>query len=217
MPDATYIQSSFAAGQWSQFAQGRFADRRYGTAMNVCLNGLPLDTENWVRRPGTGIATVTRSGAPARVIKFDFEEETPPYTMVFTDGNLQFLSGASPVTTNDATAVVAISTANPAVMQLSAAATWATADQGFFANLASNPLIENRLLSLTKVDTTHFSLTDAVTGTTIDGSTLAAIGANAVFKRMLTIPTPYIAGAWLSLRAVQSDAIGSPVGFYSSR
>ena len=213
MPNATYVQSSFAGGQWSQFAQGRFSDKRYGTALNVCLNGFPLDTENWVRRPGTALAMPTRSGAPGRAIKFDFEEETPPYTMVFTDGYLQFLSGLSPVATNDSTTVLAISTANPAVMQLAAAVTWATGDQGNFSGLPSNPLIENRLLSLTKVNTTHFSLADAVTGATIDGSTLAAIGSVAVFNRRMTIATPYLSGAWSSLRAVQSDALNSPVSF----
>jgi len=213
MPNATSVQASFAGGQWSQFAQGRFGDKRYGTALNVCLNGIPLETENWVRRPGTSIATIPRSGKPARAIKFDFEEVTPPYSMIFTDGFLQFISGTQSVTSNDSTAVSAISSANPAAMTLGTAVTWATGDQGYFSGLASNPLIENRLLALTKIDTTHFTLTDAVTGANINGSTLSAIGSNAVFNRVLAIATPYLAGAWSSLRAVQSDAIGVPVSF----
>lgn len=213
MPGATYVQSSFSGGQWSEFAQGKFHDRRYATALSVCLNGHPLETENWVRRPGTTLAALTRSGLSGRVLKFDFEEDTPAYTMVFTNGSLQFLSGTQQVTANDSTAVVAISSANPAVMQLASAVTWATGDQGFLSGLSANPLIENRLLSLTFIDTTHFSLTDAVTGSNIDGATLSAIGSNAVFNRILTVATPYIGGAWSSIRAVQSDASGTPVSF----
>src|ERR1051326_603101 len=203
MPGATNVQSSFAGGQWSAFAQGRYHDPKYRTAMAVCRNGLPLETESWVRRPGTRWAGATRGGAPGAVIRFDFEDETPAYSLEFTDGNLRPRVALGPAETNDPASIVAISTANPAVMQLAAAVTWQTGDRGVIAN-AHNPLLDNRALTLTKIDTQHFSLADAITGAAIDGSTLGAIGAP-TFVRFLDIATPYIGGTWASLDLVQSE------------
>jgi len=213
MPNATYVQSTFAGGLWSQFAQGRFHDRRYAQAMNVCLNGMILETENWVRRPGTRWAMPTRGGDPGRVIKFDFEEETPPYTMVFTDGALQFLSGLDPVTLNDSVHVGNITTDNPAVMLLATPVSWINGAQGFVVGATNNPLIENRLLTLTRINAQRFSLADTITGDPIDGSTLNPVAVGAQFNRTRTFTTPYAGTSWQSLRAVQSDANGTPVSF----
>ena len=208
MPNATYVQSSFAGGQWSKFAQGRYHDPKYRTALNVALNVLPTETENCVRRPGTAFAQTTRNGNPGRVFTFDFEDETAPYTGELTDGHLRFRQGTTLVNTNDSVGVSSISGANPAVMALAAAVTWGTGDQGYFVDLAGNPLIENRIVQLTKVDTTHFSLTDPITGSNINGASLAAIGAGVTFNRILDIATPFIGGSWASgnMVVVQGDA-----------
>jgi hypothetical protein len=204
MPSATYVQSSFTGGEISKTAQGRYHDPKYRTALNVCLNGLPVEDESWRRRPGFSFAGTTRSGAPGRVVKFDFQQQAP-YTMEFTDSHLRFWSGLSLVGTNDDATVIAISTANPAVVQFSAAVTWATNDQAFFIGDGTPTLLQNRVFTLTKSDTTHFSLADAVTGTAIDGSTLNALGATCTMRRALDIATPYVGGQWQGLRSVQTE------------
>lgn len=205
MPLATYARTDFRGGLWGKWSQGRHNDPKYLTALNACLNGLPVETGTWVRRPGFSHAGFTRGGAPGRAIRFDFEEVTAPYSIEFTDGHMRLRSGLAPVTTNDSTAVTSISSANPAVMTVGTAVTWATGDQVFLSGLSPNPLIENRVLALTKLTTTTFSLTDAITGANINGASLAAIGANAVANRILDITTPYIGGSWAMLRSVQAE------------
>ena len=207
MPAASYIQSSFIGGLVSKWTQGRYHDQHYRTWLETCLNGFPVETESWVRRPGFNLAGTTRKGLPARLCKFDFQANAP-YASEFTDSHLRFWQANVLATTNDSVTVTSISTANPAVAFLSSAVTWATGDEGFFSLLGTGtPLLQNRRFTLTKVDTTHFSLADSITGATIDGSTLSVAGlaATATLNRVLDIPTVYASGAWSTLRSVQTD------------
>src|SRR5690348_12584540 len=127
MGSATFAIPNFLGGEISQFAQGRFDRPDYRVSLNVCLNSFPVEIGTWVRRPGTQYGGHTRGGLPGRVIKFDFEQATP-YTMEFTDGRLRFRSGADLISTNDTQTVLAVSTANPAVVQVASAVNWATGD-----------------------------------------------------------------------------------------
>ena len=204
MGDASFTQDSFLGGVWSPLAQGRVTDQRYRTAMAVCLNGIPLEAGAWTRRPGTKFATFTPGGLQARVIAFDFEE-SHPYTMVISALNIRFLTGASVVMTNDAQAVAAISTANPAVVQTSAPHGWSTGNTVYFTDLGVNdPLLQNRPITITVTDSTHFSIAGAMTGTAIDGSTLGTFVSGNV-KRVMEITTPYKATDLASLRSVQAE------------
>src|SRR5215472_18161501 len=193
MPSASWAQTSFLGGEWSETAQGRFDDPVYEAALNVCLNGLPIESGAWTRRPGTMFAQTTRNGAAGRVIGFN-HKQAQANTLEFTDGHLRIRQGATLVTQNDSVVVSSISTANPAVVLLASAVTWATADQAYFTGLSTScPLLQNRVFSLTMVDTTHFSLSDPLTGATIDGSTLgvAGLAAGTKLNRILDITTPY--------------------------
>jgi hypothetical protein len=208
MAEASYTRSSFLGGEVSLFAQGRYDRPDYATCLSVCLNGHPVEQGTWTRRPGTQFAGTTRGGAAGRVIRFDFEA-VAPITLEFTDGYLRFRSGTSWATTNDAQTISAISTANPAVVNTAATSGWATGNTVVFGNLGSAaPLLQNRQFTIMTVDSTHFSLTDALTGTTIDGSTLGVSGipATATVSRIQEITTPYVGGAWGTLRAVQAES-----------
>ena len=206
MADASYTRSSFVGGEWSKFAQGRYHDPKYLTALNVCQNGIPLESENWVRRPGFGFLQTTRSGMPGRLIAFDFEQSNP-YMLEFTDGHLRFFSDRVLVSA-ESSLVTSISTATPAVVQTTMAQTWVTGDQVYFSGLfATSWMLQNRVFTINKVDTTHFGITDAITGTPIDGS-VAGVGSPAVtatIHKVIDLPTPYVGGSWSSLRAVQTD------------
>jgi hypothetical protein len=202
MANASYIQDSFAGGEKSQLAQGRITDRDYRTWMNVCLNGHPTESGAWVRRPGTMYAGHTRGGKVGRVYRWDFATATP-YTLEFTEGFIRFRQGIRLAATNDAQNVVAISGANPAVVQTAAAVTWVT---GNTLMIAGGPaLTQNRQFVATRVDSTHFSIADALTGATIDGSTLGSLPAGAMVSRVQEVASPYISGSWASLRAVQAE------------
>lgn len=205
MGDANYLQESFLGGEWSQSAQGRISRPDYRTAMNKCLNGIPIETGAWARRPGTMDANTTRNGQPARVLEFAFKQTTP-YTMEFTDGHLRLRQVKPLVTTNDDQVVASISTANPAKVATAAAHGWSSLDQVAFSNLGTYcPLLQNRLFVATVTSTTEFTLTDPITGATIDGSTLGTIPTGAIVSRVLDIATPYGGGIWSSLRSVQAE------------
>lgn len=202
MANASYIQDSFAGGEKSQLAQGRITEREYRTWMNVCLNGHPVEGGGWTRRSGTMYAGHTRGGAAGRVYRFDFAAATP-YTMEFTNGFIRFRQGLHIATTNDAQSVVAISAANPAVVQTGAASGWANGNTVMLSG--AQPLTQNRQFVITVVDPTHFSLADALTGATIDGSTLGALPAGATVSRVQEVATPYVGGSWQALRGVQAE------------
>src|SRR6185312_10370664 len=167
------------------------------------LNSFPVEIGTWTRRPGTVYAGHTRVGAPGRVIKFDYEQ-SEPNTLEFTDGFMRARSGATLITTNDPQVIVAVSAANPAVVQTTNAHGWSTGNTVIFPG-ASTPLLENRQFTITVTDSTHFSIADALTGANIDGSTLGALVANANVKRVLEVATVYIGGSWSTLRAVQAE------------
>lgn len=203
MADASYLIPNFLGGEISPFAQGRVDKPDYRTSLNVCLNGFPDEIGTWTRRPGTIHASHTRAGRAGRKIKFDFEQANA-VTLELTDGYLRFRSGATLLGTNDTVSVVSVSAANPAAVELASAVTWVTADIAVFPG-ASTPLLEARQFILTKIDTTHFSIADAITNAAIDGATLGALVAGATIKRVQELITPYVSGSWANLRAVQAE------------
>ena len=203
MPGASHAVPSFLGGEISQFAQGRFDKPDYHISMRVCLNAFPGEIGPWMRRPGTAYAGHTRGGAKGRVIKFDFEQAAP-ITLEFTDGYVRFRSGTSLVMSSAPVAVVAVSTANPAVVQTASATTWATGDTLVFPG-ASTPLLENRQFVATQIDTEHFSLADALTGASINGASLGALVSGATVAKVHERTTPYINGTWENIRAVQCE------------
>ena len=215
MGDASFTQTSFLGGQWSQFYQGRMDHPRYKTAMAVCQNAYPIEEGSCPRRPGFQFAAQTRAGVQGLLKPFVFEEAAP-YICEFTNGHLRFFNGPNLVFTEDAAPLVSnISTANPAVITLESAVTWSTGDavQLFFNNLdspGSGAPLYNRQVFITVIDTTHFSIQDNVTGANISGANMNwANGTQCVALRILDIPTPYT-NATLSpqnLRIIQNETI----------
>ncbi len=230
MADAksNFVCSSFLGGEWSPYAQGRTDLKEYKTALNVCRNGFPLEEGAWIRRSGTRHVAPTYQGKPARVIKFDFKADAP-YLIEFTDVRQRFYSVSRQITglttplaldvrfatTNDNQRVVDISTANPAVVQTTTAHGWATGDEVFFLfsslDVANQtPLLCNRQFTATKIDATHVSLADSITGETIDGATLGwssavASAGSVVIARIQIALLPYTNGDWAALRSVQAE------------
>jgi hypothetical protein len=205
MAGASYARSSFLGGEWSQFVQGRNDRPDYVTALNVCLNALPLETGAWVRRPGFRFAGTTRAGLPGRLMKFDLQQ-VPSYAAEFTDGHLRFFSGVTLVADQNAP-VLGISTANPAVVQLGVDVSWVTGNHAYITSLgAAGPILQNRVFKLTKIGTANFSLADAVTGQNIDGAVSGLVGSvGAIIWRVTDFATPYVGGSWASLRMAQTD------------
>ena len=205
MPAASFLQSSFIGGLVSKWTQGRYHDQHYRTWMAACLNGIPVETEAWTRRPGFGLAGTTRRGLPARLIKFDFEEAAP-YALEFSSLFMRFWQSNLLATTNDSVGLSAISAASPAHITLASAVTWSTGDEVFFSGLGTTcPTLQNRRFTITKIDTTHFTLADAVTQAAFNGSGVGTPAATAMVNHVLEIATPYNNAAWPALRSVQTE------------
>src|SRR6185312_6917314 len=121
---------------------------------------IPLESGAHGRRPGTQHAGVTRGGAAGRVVPFDFEDAIP-YNMEFTDSFLRFWQGPNLVTTNDAQAIVSISTANPAKVKTAAHGWTGTVSVIFNSLGTNNPLLQGRTFLSTVTSTTEFTIADA--------------------------------------------------------
>lgn len=173
--------------------------------MNVCLNGLPLESGAWVRRSGTRFGAMTKSGLPGRVIQFTFKQQNP-YTMEFTDGFLRFYSGYELAKTNDAQVITALSTQNPTVISTTTPHLWATGNTVMLDALAAGPAaLHNRQCLITVTSTTSFTLRDAFTGANISGVAFGAFSGAGTVSRVLELATPYSAGAWGTVRSVQAE------------
>src|ERR1700680_4944337 len=189
--------SSFLGGELSEFASGRADKPDYKISLATCLNSFPVEIGPWVRRPGTAFAGTTYGGKPGRVISWAFEQINP-VTLEFTDGNVCFRAGTRWLTNNDSQSVTSISTANPAVVTVTGTAP-ATGKRVTFANLGvSCPLLQNRQFTWTHTGTHTGTIADALTGTTIDGSTLGvgSLAATATVSSIEDVATPYIGGTW---------------------
>lgn len=214
MADASFVQDNFTGGEWSAFAKGRITDPDYKRAMSVCFNGIPVEAGPWVRRTGSRELGTTRWGAPGRIHTFFFSQ-TAPFEMEFTDGHLRLYNKNGLIFTNNPRNVLNISTANPAVITTNADSfeSWNTGDTvKFFFPAAGSSNLGGQLLGkefvLTVVSgNTQFSLVDAVTGLTVDGSQLAYDGNVPIqVARVLDFTSPYVHGDWAQVRFVQDQA-----------
>jgi len=202
MAAASFEISHFSGGMWSKAVQGRIDRPDYRFALNECLNWIVNEQGALVPRPGNRFAMTTRGGAPGRVVSFDFKQAAP-YSIELTAGFMRFFAGPNLVMTNDAQAVIAISAANPAVVQVPSS--WPSGTTVMFSGLgANNPLLQNRQFLTTFIDANNMSLQDALTGTNIDGSTLGAFVSGNI-SRVYELASPYVGNLWQTMRAVQAD------------
>lgn len=201
--DSSYGQTSFLGGEISKAAQGRFDLPWYRTALNTCLNMIPVENGSLVRRPGTQFLQTTRGGNPGRLIKFDIQANNP-YNLEFTDGFLRFFDGPNLVTTNDAQVVTAISAASPAEITTTTAHGWTTGDQVLLSNLGlGTATLQNRVFSITVTSSTKFTIKDAITLASINGALLTFTTGSV--SRVLQLTTTYVATSWQNVRSVQAE------------
>lgn len=215
MPDASNLQTSFLGGEWTPYIQGRVDRPDYRSALNVCRNAYPVEEGPWTRRSGTAQSIPTRGGLPARVRSFAFSNSTP-YTMEFTQGHLRFFSGPTLALDTAQSIVSSISTADPAVLSLALAPGWLTNDQIMFNLQDKDPQanatnILGRAWVVTKIDSTHYSVSDAVTGVNLDGSTVSLGTSVVVATRILDFVTPYQTADLDATRIVQANNNGQDV------
>ena len=217
MPHAAQQQTSFLGGEWSPYAQGRAEHPKYRTAMNVCRNGLPLEEGAWTRRSGTQFLGYTRDGNDARLLNFDFLEPNP-YRIELSGTGPGFMRLWTPlglVYTNDVQDVISLSQDNPAILTVPAGCPWATDDRIQFLYNGTVPsnsaVLRNRQFKIVEagaLDGTQWSLKDAVTDVTVDGSTInwSPTPGTITAARILDIAAPWTSADWSqdTVRSVQT-------------
>ena len=213
MASASFSQTSFLGGEWSPRAQGRFDDPRYLVSCNVLLNHVPIEDGSAPRRPGFAHMAPTRSGAAGRIINFTYDTAVP-YELEFTDGHIRAFQERA-LTTTETQPVSTISTAQPAVMTLSAAPAlaWVTGDQVILTaqdayTAETVPLLLNRAFSITAISTTQYALADALTGLPLAGTGLGwTTGLTLYASRVQDIVSPYTGDMWRAVRTVQDETV----------
>ena len=203
MAKASFTQSAFLGGEWSQTAQGYINDPKYKVALSLCLNYIPGAAGELYRRSGTETACPTYAGLPGRVVQFDIKDAVPTM-MEFTNFNVRFITGTKLNTTNDQQTVSSISTANPAKVTTGTHG-WATGDQVQFNALGTvDPILLSRQFTITVTSSTAFTIASTLTGTGIDGSTLQSFTSGTIV-RLARVGSPYSDLLWPTLRSVQAE------------
>src|SRR5258708_11005071 len=114
---ASFVQTDFLGGEWSDLAQGRMTEPAYKSGLKVCYNAYALEAGGWTRRSGTRYLAHTKAGAAGKIVPFDFSI-TQPYQLEFTDGWVRFFAVLSLLSTNQDTGLADLSADTPAVVTL---------------------------------------------------------------------------------------------------
>jgi hypothetical protein len=200
------IQPSFAAGELSPFLYGRVDLAKFHVGARTLQNFFVHAHGGASNRPGTRfIGEVDDSSAPHRLIPFQFR--TLPagqtYVLVFGDKTMQVAMQSSTdqgaewgFVTEAPKAIVAISRANPGVIQI-AAHGFSTGDRIALSAIAGMVQLNGRTVTVTVVDANHLSIG-------IDTTNFAASASGGQAARLFSLPTPYAADDLALLKYVQS-------------
>lgn len=219
MPRSNFQYDAFLGGEWSPWSQGRVDQPFYPQAMNVCLNGFPLEQGAWIRRPGFIDLGYAHKGWTGGIVRyFSFFGVFPDnfivagnvfaFELSATDSGggssalrvwVTELNSLPVLLCGTSHPITVVSSANPAAITLgTAAADWATGDTILItgdpaATTVNVANFSGRQFIVTKVDTTHFTLVDAATGLGFPGSLISALYAsgNASAAKIVVLPAPY--------------------------
>lgn len=213
MSRSSWEQASFKSGEWSPMAQGRANDPNYSTAMDICLNTIPLEQEAAERRSGLAFLVPTRYQQYAVLLPFD-GSPTCSFAMEFTDDAVRFITQSSLVFDNS---VYTINSEIGGAFTLSSAPGWSVGDEvvlsfpdrtstlyPYSTSLMAG--LQNRVMRIDSIASAVIGLADDA-GTTFDTTNMPAgslVGAQIMRVKKLT--TTYAGQSVLdSLRAVQAE------------
>lgn len=197
MPRATYLQSSFNAGEWSPLLYGRTDLPKRRNALGPTLNYVATLQGPVTRRPGTAYVAAAADTANVRLQRFEFST-TQAYVLEFTPGKIRFyvnggqlLSGgvpyevATPYTAGDLDGLYLTQSADvlyivhpsypPKTLSRLGATSWTLADMAFL----DGPYLP-RNVTATKLGCT--ASTPGVTGATVTASSTTGINGGAGFQ-----------------------------------
>lgn len=214
MGTASFVQTSFLGGEWSPQMQGRFDRPDYRTGLNLCLNVIPIEEGAAPRRSGTRLGGVTRNGDYG-VLREYHVDQAQPYDVELTAGKLRLWEAGGSLVTHPGTAVSGISSANPAVFTSIAHGMLFGVNQVIFTlgdatTFAGISQVLGRQMAVTALDADTFTVADALTGATVDGTLIdfSTLTDLTVFK-IFELSTSYTEDELQQVRIVQdgTDAL----------
>lgn len=215
MARAAHHQSAFLGGEWSPLSQGRSDLPAYKQAMNVCLNGMPIEEGAWIRRSGFQFIAPTRNRLIAKLLPFSFVN-TYSFALECTSYCMRMFSGTSPLFTYRVPTVSTSSFAsNLLTLGLSAVTGLYVGDDCMLwapstLDYAAIGPFRNRVMQIVAISGTNVTLGDetgAVFGAGVTSSADALV--TCVLYQLVRIDTPWTGSTVLAnLRAVQADTIG---------
>ncbi len=214
MANTSFVQTDFRGGIWSLSSQGRIDLPMYKTAMNECLNSMPMEEGAWTRRPGFRYVVHTRGGVSGKLLPFRFSR-SQAYQAELTPLKLRFVVGLTllrDATDDGERGVLNISHGAAQAKVRVADLPWANGDTVMFnitSDLPQSTTLYGRqfVISGVNVIAGTFLLNDPITGAPISGTEVGWINRHQTdtVERVLEYTTPYTAADIPNVRVVQDS------------
>jgi hypothetical protein len=212
---SSFHQSAFLGGEWSPLAQGRSDIPAYRQAMNVCLNGIPIEEGAWTRRSGFQFIAPTRNRLVAKLLPF--LSTVTSYLLELTDLQLRIYAGTSPAFTTNHSTVSASSLASQFLtLTVGSTTGWVVGDDMMLwapstLDYAAIGPFRNRVMQITVISGNDVTLGDETGAAFGAGVTSAAnVLATCELYQIIRFTTPWTGATTLAnLRCVQADDEGA--------
>jgi hypothetical protein len=180
---------------------GRVDVDRYKTALEVCLNYLPVIQGALVRRPGTYFAAeIKDSTKKSRLQRFEFSI-TQAYAIEFGNLSIRFYRDNGQIV-ETALNITGITQANPAVVT-SVAHGLSNGQEVFITAVGGMTQLNGRNFKVANVAANTFEL-QYMDGTNVDSTTFGAYTSGGTASRVYTVTSTYLEADLFALKFTQS-------------
>jgi hypothetical protein len=204
MGRASLTQNSFNAGELSALILGRQDVSKYQSGLYVCLNSIPLVQGAWTRRPAFAyLHQCKHHDKLARVIPFQYSI-TQTYILEFGELYIRFFTEHG-ILTATAQNIVAISKANPAVLEYSGADTYANGDRVYVRGVVGMTQVNNREFRVANVNAgaNTFELTDSG-GNNVNSTNYDTYTSGGTVAEIIEVTTAFQEDDLADIRVTQS-------------
>lgn len=204
MGRASLIQNAFNAGEWSPLLLGRQDVQKYGSALYVCKNAIPLTQGAWTRRPGMAyLHQCKHHDKEARVIPFQYSVEQT-YVLEFGEGYIRFFTDHG-ILTATSQAITGITKANPAVATYSGSDTYANGDRVYISGVVGMTQVNNREFIVANVNAAAntFELQNS-DGTNVNSTGYGTYTSGGTVAEIIEVTTAFLEADLADIRVTQS-------------
>lgn len=188
MPNAVLV--NFAGGETSPKSRGRFDIQSYTSSCRKLVNFIAEVSGPARFRPGFRHLAETASGAVARLIPFQYNDEQA-YMLEFTAGKMRVYKDGA-LQTIARTTVTAITKASPAVITVSSTTDLANGDTVQITGIVGMTELNGRWVKLAGNSGSTFQLVDPITGHNINSTNYGTYSSGGTLVEAYEIATPYL-------------------------